>query len=63
MERMRARGAAASNEAALGAAALVDYRGTRSDAFGHLQRLCMALAVSTFYAGALCVSYLMIEQG
>jgi len=48
-------------EAALGAAALMDYRGTRSDAFGHVQRVLMALAVAIFYAGALSVSYLLIE--
>ena len=46
-------------EAALGAAALVDYRSTAEH--GKVQLALMAAAVSTFYAGALSISFLLIE--
>ena len=50
-------------EAALGGAALVGHRATEAAEGwdGNLKRLLAGAAVATFYTGALCLSYLLIE--
>ena len=50
-------------EAALGGAALVAYRATEvaQGWDGNLKRLLAGAAVASFYTGALCLSYLLIE--